>query len=337
MAHNLAKNLDGSAKMAFAGETPWHRLGTHIDHVMNSEEAIKAASLDYEVGLNPVYMNVNDIEIPIPDKNCTYRKDINYPFSIVGSRYSVIQNLDAFKFIDDIIGRKEAIFETAGALFNGEKVFITCKLPSYIRLNGSNDIIENYLVLINDHTGSEPLYVLFTPVRVVCHNTVNAALRGAKGSNKYIIRHTPSSKLKLDFGSQLIGVYNTYAREIETSFNRMAEKKYDIRDFLKGLYLTAEQINMVNLNNGLLDSIEEISTQKKNLITDIETFYHKGIGQDMDTCKGTLYGCYQSVTGFFDNVQGYKSREDRMNSLIFGTSETKKQEAFNLAEKLVLS
>lgn len=335
MAHNLAKNADGTYKMAFSGQTPWHGLGKQQNEMMTSEQALREAGLNYEVGLLPVKITIEGKDYVVPDRFATYRKDINLPFCTVGSKYTVIQNTEAFKFIDSVLGRKEAVIETAGALFNGEKVFITCKLPNNIRMKGTNDIIENFLVLVNDFTGSDPLYALFTPVRVVCHNTVNAAMRDF--SNKYTIRHTVSSKLKLDFGQEILGVYNTYSQQIETIFNKMIDTKYDIRDFLNTLYLTSEQIKLVESNNGILDDIDEISTQKKNLISDIEIFYHSGIGQDMKTCKGTVYGAFQAVTGYIDNIKTYKSIEDKMNSVIFGTGEKYRQNAFTLAENLVLS
>ena len=94
----------------------------------------------------------------------------------MGKDYEVVQNMDAFSFFDAIVGGDGIQYETAGALGKGERIFITAKLPNYIKV-GNDDLIEQYLFLTTSHDGGGSITAAFTPVRIVCNNTLNAALR----------------------------------------------------------------------------------------------------------------------------------------------------------------
>src|SRR5688500_9234131 len=131
MAHNLNFN-NGKHSFFSVKEKAWHGLGTIVQDVPNSEQAIELAGLNYEVGLEPVIM-ANSGTI-IPNTFATYRKDNGVPFGTVGSQYTILQNREAFGFFDSIVGKGEAIFQTAGALGKGETIFITAKLPEYIQV-----------------------------------------------------------------------------------------------------------------------------------------------------------------------------------------------------------
>ena len=131
----------------------------------------------------------NNIYREVPNSFATYRTDYNIPLGNVKSKYTVVQNIDAFNFFDKAIGRDKAIWQTAGAFGNGERIFVSAKLPDNILVNGS-DPIETYLVFTNTHDGSSGVKILFTPIRVICQNTLNAAIRGA--SNIVTFRHNQS-------------------------------------------------------------------------------------------------------------------------------------------------
>ena len=123
---------------------------------------------------------------------------------VVGKDYEVVQNVDAFEFFDAIVGGGDGIlYETAGALGKGERIFITAKLPGYIRV-GKGDFIEQYLMLTTSHDGFGSITAAFTPVRVVCRNTLNAAMRNH--SNAIKIRHTASANDRLKQAHTLMGI-----------------------------------------------------------------------------------------------------------------------------------
>jgi phage/plasmid-like protein (TIGR03299 family) len=118
----------------------------------------------------------------------TYRPDTDAILGDkLGAEYEVIQNVDAFSFFDSIVGGDGIQYETAGALGKGERIFITAKLPNYIKV-GNDDLIEQYLFLTTSHDGFGSITAAFTPIRIVCANTLNAAMQSRNNSIK--IRHT---------------------------------------------------------------------------------------------------------------------------------------------------
>ncbi len=217
MAHNINFN-NGKASFFSVREKAWHGLGSVVENAPDSKTAIELAGLNYSVEKQPVYLEGG---IVIPDTYATVRTDTNKPFGIVKSRYEVLQNSEAFNFFDAIVGEGAAIYETAGALGDGETIFITAKLPEYIKV-GKDDLIEQYLFLTNNHNGKRVLQAAFTPVRIVCNNTLNAALRN--NSNNVRIMHNSQMKNNLEQAHKLMGIVHKMKEELETVFNSMAKK-----------------------------------------------------------------------------------------------------------------
>ena len=193
MSHDLNMN-NGKASMFYVGETPWHKLGTKLENPATAYEAIDAAGLNYTVIKNPIVTVLRSNKIKtIANHFATVRTDTEEILGVVGSRYEVIQNRNAFSFFDALIGSDEAIYHTAGALGKGERIWILAKLPDYIRV-GKDDVVEKFLLLTNSHDGSSFACAKLTPIRVVCSNTLSAALDGSEQEVR--IRHTPNAPSK---------------------------------------------------------------------------------------------------------------------------------------------
>lgn len=155
MAHQLNFNhKTGKHSFLSVKKKAWHSLGQIIDRYPTSSEAIQHAGLDYIVEKRPLFTydtaahlgeGSDDNTIPqieVPNFFATVRADTEQVLGVVGNDYEVIQNRDAFSFFDAIVGGGDGIlYETAGALGNGEKVFITAKLRDHIRV-GVKDRIE---------------------------------------------------------------------------------------------------------------------------------------------------------------------------------------------------
>lgn len=354
MAHNLNVNK-GKVSFFSVKEKPWHNLGQILDNPATSEEAIREAGLDFEVAKEPVYVPVRDLQPDadrdtlfmrklgqeqsnihnreirqVPDRFATFRTDNGTPFGVVGSRYEVVQNTDAFKFFDAIVGEGEAIFETAGALKDGQIIFITAKLPSYIRVK-NNDDIEKYLLLTMTHDGTGSIQTMFTPIRVVCNNTLNAALRS--NSCKVSIRHTKSAHNNLKEAHKIMGITNMLSNELSEIYDNLTRVKITdkaLREYLETVVLGEPLDRLIGLAE-MNAQTYELSTKAKNTIDGMERYYFEGVGQDFEHCRGTLFGAYNAVTGYYQNMKLYKTVEDKMSSVMLGNGYEKGQVAFNLA------
>ena len=126
MAHDLTIKADGTAEMAYFGKTPWHGLGTELDSPATWDEAMKAAGLDWEVEMKPVYLEGG---IEIPNKKATVRKDTGEVFGVFTDRYTPLQNSTFGDFMDAVVNVGEANYHTAGSILGGRKVWALVKLP----------------------------------------------------------------------------------------------------------------------------------------------------------------------------------------------------------------
>ncbi len=319
-------------------ETAWHGLGTIVDEAMTSTEAITLANLDYIISKAKVLANIKNngmyITKEIDNTFATYRTDTLDVFGVVGERYEVVQNKEAFAFMDSIIGKGKAIYETAGALGKGEVVFITAKLPYYIRLNGE-DTIENYLVVSISHDASKSVNIFLTPIRIVCQNTLAYGKSNARFMYKF--RHTKSVHNKMIDASELLTVTKTITEENQEIFNKLSKTNIsdiEVKKYINSIFLTTDElIGLANENVNIRYS-DIISTRKKNVINDVFKYYNIGVGQD--NIVGSVFGAYNAVTGYLSNVKKYSNESKKMDSLILGGIDMKlNNKAFEYAKQLV--
>jgi len=340
MAHNINYN-EATGKHSFFSvkEKAWHGLGQTISDCPTSEEAIIHAGLNYEVEKRPLFTydsenhNANPDtdtvipEIEVPDYYATIRTDTEQVLGVVGNDYQVVQNVNAFSFFDaNLGGRKGILYETAGALGKGERIFITAKLPDYIKV-GRDDLIGQYLFLTTSHDGSGSINIAFTPVRVVCQNTLNAALKNSSNSVK--IRHTASAAEKLKGAQQILGRSMLLSVELEAAYNRWARVKITDREVKRLIQLAMAPSKEV------LQSLEEgrqegLSAGFNNIVSSVMEYALSSPSQQEATTKGTLFGAYNAVTGYFQNVRHYKDGEAKFKSIMYGTGLQKSQAAFDL-------
>lgn len=330
MAHNINFNEETGQHSFFSvKEKAWHNLGQIVSDYPTSSEAIKYAGLDFEVIKAPNLHRFPDGGIKVSANSFfTYRLDNHEVLGDkLGNEYEVVQNRDAFSFFDSIVDGKEGIlYETAGALGKGERIFITAKLPDYIRV-GYDDLIEKYLFLTTSHDGSGSITAAFTPVRIVCNNTLNAAI--ANMSNCIKIRHTQSAQDKLKQAHKVMGISNCLATELTDIFNQWAKVRISDKQVLK-LVQKAMAPSKEVLQNVLAGKEDEHSTYFNNVCQNICEYAFTSPSQQTVTTKGTLFGAYNAITGYFQNVKEYKNKESKLKSVHFGTGLTKTQTAFKL-------
>jgi phage/plasmid-like protein (TIGR03299 family) len=342
MGHNLNFN-ENTGRYSFftVKEKAWHNLGQVVTDYPTSAEAIKFAGLDYEVVKSPLYTTGSDLiqagedletnhpQINVPNYFANVRSDNNAVLGVVGKDYHIIQNRDAFSFFDAIVGGENGIlYETAGALGNGERIFITAKLPGYIRVGNGDDVTEKYIFLTTSHDGSGSITAAFTPIRICCQNTLNASLKSM--TNVVRIKHTSGAKQRLEDAHKVMGLANTLSDQLENIFNTWANvqvKDNEVKKLIQ-LALCPNKETYDLLKKGAED---ELSTAFKNMVEDAFTYAMVNDTQQMDTTKGTLFGAYNAVTGYYQNVRNYKDEEVKLQSIVMGgTAQTRAQKAFEL-------
>lgn len=270
----------------------------------------------------------------------TYRTDHNIPLGVVKSKYTPVQNKEAFAFFDDAIGKNAAIWQTAGFFGNGERIFVSAKLPDNILVNG--DPVENYLVFTNSHDGSSGVKILFTPIRVVCQNTLNAAIKGA--SNYVTYRHTANVHNKISVAQEILGISKVMTKQVGEYYNFLSTIKCtddDVVNFICNNVLSqteAEALHLTGHNNKELiyrsfSAIQDakISTRKLNVINETWDYYQSGIGQR--EIRGTMWGAVNAISGYYSNVDNAIGIK-RMDSILYGDKSRKIETAFNMADSL---
>jgi len=331
MAHNLNFNEQTGRYSFFSvQQKAWHGLGKVVDNYPTSAEALQFAGLDFSVGKSPNrHLLPSGKEIESGSSFFTYRTDTEEILgSSVGKDYNVVQNIEAFSFFDSIVGGEDGIlYETAGALGKGERIFITAKLPDYIKV-GSDDLIEQYIFLTTSHDGTGSILAAFTPVRIVCNNTLNAALSNC--SNVVKIRHTANAQQRLKEAHKVMGMANKLTPVLEGMFNQWAKIRITDKEVqqLIQLAMCPNKEVLSKLESGNLD---ETSTIFKNTCAKAFEYAMMSDTQQMDTTKGTLFGAFNAITGYYQNVCKYSDNEAKMNGIIYGgTAQKRTQEAFNL-------
>lgn len=263
-----------------------------------------------------------------PDAYATYRTDLGIPLGIVKSKYTVVQNQDAFSFFDNVIKCGEAEWQNAGMYGLGHKIFVTAKLPNAIKVG--NEPIDDYLVFSNAHDGSASVNILFTPIRVFCTNCLAAAKKNADAFIR--IRHTQSAKQKLDIGTQIIRASIEHSKNIEEMYNYLTTIKMtdaQVQEYIAKLTLNETELTalhdydpvagirrIIGLDFPTLEA-SNITTRKANKMQAMYNYYMDGIAQK--DIAGTAWGAYNAITGYYCNVANMEG-EKRMDSLLYGNS-----------------
>ena len=329
MAHELNfSQLNKTWSFASNSEKAWHGLGQVVDGAMTAEEAIKLANLDYTVEKADVYMKTQDnSDVQVEGYYSTYRTDTNQYLGMVKSRYEIVQNKDAFSFFDSIIDSGEAIFETAGALGNGERIFLSAKLPDDFVIG--TEKIEKYIMLTNSHNGTSSVVAGLTNVRVVCNNTLQAALNGLE--NKVSISHIIGAKDKIKEAYKVMGIASKYNLEIEQMFNQMLDVKMSEGD-LATYFTKVLKPDYISID-GLTQN--EMSMRLQNAVDMTLDFAYNHPTQKTVETTGTLWGAYNAISGVYNYGKNYKSSEDKFNQQFFGTANKKMLKSFDEAMALV--
>lgn len=332
----MAARIDHSkGKAAFISyqKPAWWDLGnqyTSQDEI-SIEQALKDGGLDFNVDKLPNIHRFNTptgIQEVISDSSFfTLRTDTNTVLGDkLGSVYTVYQNTDALSIVDELLKTKKVIIETVGAIDDGRKVFTCLKLNSSIVVGGSDEVYQ-YVLLANGHDGSLAITAMPTNVRVVCNNTLSAALAGAKNMHK--IRHTATAPDRVKEAFAIMGLLEDSSKTNSAAYNAMKHNsltKQEFFDYIGNIFITGEEIGQLQQGDK-----DVLSTVKQKTIGSVLEYAETGVGQHEALGNNlNMWYAYNAVTGYLTS-KDYKNKDDRFNSLILGDSAKKIAAAGNLA------
>jgi phage/plasmid-like protein (TIGR03299 family) len=314
--------------MAYHGEVPWHGLGKKVPMGVSAEEMIRAADLDWQVELRPArgareinrhgeFSRYEVVRVPRPNM-----KESETLLGLVTRRYEPLQNVEAFRFFDPIVGEGKAFFETAGALGEGERIWVMAKMPQAMKIVPGDECLK-YLLLSNTHSGEGSVTVKFTTVRVVCQNTLMLAMED--GQKAYRVRHSKMMQFRLDELSEFLAITQEVFLKAEECFRQLAR---------------------IQMANGRLEQYLEAvfprsatgkrKDEKPPRWVYVQEAFHSRPDLQMNGVRGTLWGAYNAITRFEDYKQPLQEEgaDQRLERTWFGSSADIKLKALDKAKEL---
>lgn len=254
-----------------------------ISNSSSVEEALVKADLDWNVLSKSLY-DENGREYP------GFRANVNERngnlLGIVSDKYSIVQNKEAFEFVNDLTD-DGFMFDKAGSFRNGKSIWIMGKFESQDILG---DDIDTNVVFVNSHDGSSGVKVMMTPVRVVCANMLNLALKRAERS--WTTKHTRSIYTKLEEAKYTLGLVNDYMLELRIELDRLAHIK-----------VTDDKIEDIFDNLFPVDPLKDSERKIKNVSIMKDSFIKCYNEQDIIKYKGTAYGALNAMSDLISHKQ----------------------------------
>ena len=317
MAHEI-EMINGVAQMAYAGETPWHGLGAQVSNELSPAQMMEKAGLNWEVKKKSLaYETTSGDSIVVPGKQALVRSSDEKLLDIVGDDWNPVQNAEAFEFFSEYVLAGDMEMNTAGSLKGGKNVFALAKVKESFTILG-DDQVDSYLLFSNPHQYGKCIDVRFTPIRVVCNNTLTMSLNESS-RNSVKINHR--SVFDADAVKTTMGI----AHEKFAQYKEMAEflstKKFSVENLIS--YYN-DVFPFTHKANEQITKVEDLSKNAKEAMALLETQPGAEFG------AGTWWQALNSVTYLTDHVMG-RSSDARMESAWFGVNQTRKMKAVNKA------
>lgn len=345
MSHQIENNM-----IAYQGAIPWHGLGFKVSDNATGAEMLEVAGLNWRVQRRSLAMRdangENLLTDPLVGFKAIVRDDTNFVFGIPTKRYEVVQNEEIVKVFQEYCEAGHAHMETVGGLRNGAVVWALAKLNggSETTLKGG-DKLEGYILFATSHDGTLSTIGKATSVRVVCHNTMSAALAGGvdfkvKHSTKWTAERAKEAKVKLGLALEQIQEFNAAAESLtNVPLDRKGQIEYLSR--LMGGKLLLEQVvenSTAVVSSNLLDSAIQQTIHRATNPEDVFNRVGKSIldaivdspGSTLESAKGTMWGAVNGVSYYVDHVAG-RTQDSRLNNAWFGPNADLKRNAMQVA------
>jgi len=293
--------------MAYAGEVPWHGLGHKVPSDLSTDQMMQAAGLDWTVQKIPAFVKIED-ESQAIDAAALVRSSDNKILDVVSSDWNPVQNQEAFDFFQDFVNAGDMEMHTAGSLKGGQIVWALAKIKDSFELFGG-DQVDSYMLFTNPHVYGQSLDIRFTPIRVVCNNTLTLSL-SQKGGTAFKLSHR--REFVADQAKQALGIAHAKLDEYKSMASWMGSKRYDnesIKAYFQELFPS----------QGDKDS--------RNAIKALEVLE---LQPGAKFAEGSWWQAFNAVTYMTDHLMG-RSNDARLQSAWFGVNKSLKNKALQQA------
>lgn len=316
MSHNVET-------MAYAGQVPWHGLGTALDEadLYDWKSASRKAGLDWEAERAPLLTADKQERVP---RYAVRRKSDGRILGTVGPKYTLLQNQEAFQWFEPFLEAREAALHTAGSLAQGSRIWVLAKLNRDPLVIAEGDEVEKYLLLSHSHDGSLAVRAGFTPIRVVCQNTLSMA-HSADASRLIRVKHSKSVQEHLE---NIRGVMNLANQEFEATaeqYRLLAHKdinQADLKKYVRRVFKLQED--------------KEIGSRMQHILDEVLGLAEAGVGNDLPSVRGTWWAAYNGVSEYLTHQHG-RNESNRLNSLWFGENRHINSHALETAVEMAMS
>lgn len=338
----------------------WHNKGEILADHPTSAEAIKAAGLDWPVELRPVYWGrqAGDTWNPelVPNRKAivrvrtTYEPDVTMStmlpagteedlLSIVSDGYKPLQNTEAFSFFDPLVQSGDLVYETAGSLFDGRKIWVLARyLRKQIRIMDTDEV-RPYVLLLNGHDGVTGVTIQPTPIRVVCNNTLMASLGHGLTIN---FKHVGDVAGEIESAKNALESMRVSFEELDMLYSHMAEihvRKDEIDAIIRDVCCPTDWRDTLTEqpDEEMIQKQGELSPRKRQRLDLMEAkvrdLIRNGQGANADL-YGTVWGVYNALVEFAEYYLGARSK-DRANFQLLGEGARFKQNALQVCQRMV--
>jgi phage/plasmid-like protein (TIGR03299 family) len=312
-------------KVAFAETGAWHNLGEVVPADMDPADAVKTY-LNWKAEEQAIYIQTPRGFEKVESHKAIVRSDERNVLGVVGADYSPIQHESMVEDIKALCGESGAKVHTIGSLMGGKRVWILLKTQETSKIG--NDKTQNYIALMSSHDGSLAYVVTPTTVRIVCNNTLTAALRatgGPNGMGGIRIKHTANATGAIQNARKVLGNVKIGWSEFETVANALAGRKVpdNFADFV--------------FNKLYPGDTGQAKTAREKLVQ----AYKDPRGGLTSSVSGTAFGVFNAVTEYVDylaNVRKTGGRDEstaRAESSLTGAGGRKRADAWDIINACV--
>ena len=310
--------------MAYAGALPWHGLGVPVSNDLTPAQMQQKAGLDWNVEKVDAFVNIGGEQVKTGQQALVRTSD-NTILTNVGAGWNPVQNSEAFDFFTDFVMEGDMEMHTAGSLKNGQIVWALAKVKESFDLFGE-DRVDSYMLFSNPHQYGKAIDVRFTPIRVVCNNTLTMSLN-AQADRAVKIGH------RTEFDADLVKEKLGLATEKFAKYKEMAQflgsKRFKVEDLLN-FYNDIAPHSTTEGKEKVITSYEDLSRGAKMCFDALETQPGAELG------AGTWWQAFNSVTYYTDHQQG-RNAENRLYNQWFGYNQTRKVKAAESAVQYAMA